>query len=187
MLELLIIGVLTGEDLEIRELRREIEQLRSEVRRSGETKDSDNTKVIMDWLIDSMRELQTEVRDIVSNRNKQQHDIVNNINFENINQKLTKMNADILKLKVTEEKHYSQVEEVKFDLKHFANDNTAATGFSRSKIKPHPERNLSKKNLLNWMTTTDSFSQYIGQMVNNLRNDVSIMRAKIEELNCSCH
>lgn len=183
LLELLVIGALGDRDemMEIRELRREVEQLRSEVRRSGESKDSDNTKVILDWLVDSMKELQSEVRNIVSDRHKQD----NKIYFEKGNHEINKVNEEILKLKVIEEKHYSQLEEVKFDLKHIAIDNAA--GFSRPKFKPHQERNLSKKNLLNWMTTTDSFSQHIEQLVNNLQNDVLMMRAKIEEHNCFCH
>ena len=51
-----------GEDM--RELRGEVEQLRGEVRREGREKGEENTQVLLNWLRETVQELQAEVRNL---------------------------------------------------------------------------------------------------------------------------
>ena len=58
---------------DMRELRREVEQLRNEVRRSREDGESDNNKIIIDWLTESVKELQNEIREVVKKETENKH------------------------------------------------------------------------------------------------------------------
>merc|ERR550525_1480940 len=46
------------------ELRGEVEQLRAEVRRKGREQGEENTKVLVDWLQETVQNLQSEVRSL---------------------------------------------------------------------------------------------------------------------------
>ena len=52
---------------DMRELRREVEQVRNEVRREEEgDRESDNEAVLLSWLVETVKQLQSEVRSLES-------------------------------------------------------------------------------------------------------------------------
>ena len=110
----------TSSSSEVEELRREVEQLRAEVRRDGDNNKDDNAKVIMDWLIESVKQLNTDLRDIVikeEDHGTQETSLQREI--AETKKEMETLKHDLLKLRVSEENHYSQLEEINFDLKHF--------------------------------------------------------------------
>ena len=110
----------TSSSSEVEELRREVEQLRAEVRRDGDNNKDDNAKVIMDWLIESVKQLNTDLRDIVikeEDHGTQETSLQREI--AETKKEMETFKHDLLKMRVSEENHYSQLEEINFDLKHF--------------------------------------------------------------------
>ena len=102
---------------DMRELRREVEQLRNEVRRSREDRDSDNNKIIIDWLTESVKELQSEIREVVKKESENKH-FASEKDVELVNKELKNMKEDYWNLKVEEEKHFAAIELIEFDLHH---------------------------------------------------------------------
>ena len=98
----------------MRELRREVEQLRNEVRRSKEDRESDNNKIIIDWLTESVKEIQSEIREIVIKETEDKH-LASVKDVENVRKELKKIK---LNFKVEEEKHFAAIELIEFDLNH---------------------------------------------------------------------
>ena len=110
----------TSSSSEVEELRREVEQLRAEVRRDGDNNKDDNAKVIMDWLIESVKQLNTDLRDIVikeEDHGTQETSLQREI--AETKKEMETLKHDLLKLRVSEESHYSELEEINFDLKQF--------------------------------------------------------------------
>ena len=99
------------------ELRREVEQLRNEVRRSREDGESDNNKIIIDWLTESVRELQNEIREVVRKETENKH-FASEKDVELVRKELKNVKEDYLNLKIEEEKHFAAIELIEFDLHH---------------------------------------------------------------------
>ena len=116
LLVLVTFTVVMGEDVirDMRELRREVEQLRNEVRRSKEDRESDNNKIIIDWLTESVKEIQSEIREIVIKETEDKH-FASVKDVENVRKELNKIK---LSFKVEEEKHFAAIELIEFDLNH---------------------------------------------------------------------
>ena len=121
LLVLVTFTVVMGEDViseevirDMRELRREVEQLRNEVRRSREDRESDNNKIIIDWLTESVKEIQSEIRELVIKETEEKH-FASVKDVENVRKELKKIK---LNFKVEEEKHFAAIELIEFDLNH---------------------------------------------------------------------
>ena len=121
LLVLVTFTVVMGEDViseevirDMRELRREVEQLRNEVRRSREDRESDNNKIIIDWLTESVKEIQSEIRELVIKETEDKH-FASVKDVENVRKELKKIK---LNFKVEEEKHFAAIELIEFDLNH---------------------------------------------------------------------
>ena len=121
LLVLVTFTVVMGEDViseevirDMRELRREVEQLRNEVRRSKEDRESDNNKIIIDWLTESVKEIQSEIRELVIKETEEKH-FASVKDVENVRKELKKIK---LNFKVEEEKHFAAIELIEFDLNH---------------------------------------------------------------------
>ena len=116
LLVLVTFTVVMGEDVirDMRELRREVEQLRNEVRRSREDRESENNKIIIDWLTESVKEIQSEIREIVIKETEDKH-FASVKDVENVRKELNKIK---LSFKVEEEKHFAAIELIEFDLNH---------------------------------------------------------------------
>ena len=116
LLVLVTFTVVMGEDVirDMRELRREVEQLRNEVRRSKEDRESDNNKIIIDWLTESVKEIQSEIRELVIKETEDKH-FASVKDVENVRKELKKIK---LNFKVEEEKHFAAIELIEFDLNH---------------------------------------------------------------------
>ena len=121
LLVLVTFTVVMGEDVisekvirDMRELRREVEQLRNEVRRSREDRESDNNKIIIDWLTESVKEIQSEIRELVIKETEDKH-FASVKDVENVRKELNKIK---LSFKVEEEKHFAAIELIEFDLNH---------------------------------------------------------------------
>ena len=116
LLVLVTFTMVMGEDVirDMRELRREVEQLRNEVRRSKEDRESDNNKIIIDWLTESVKEIQSEIRELVIKETEDKH-FASVKDVENVRKELNKIK---LSFKVEEEKHFAAIELIEFDLNH---------------------------------------------------------------------
>lgn len=121
LLVLVTFTVVMGEDViseevirDMRELRREVEQLRNEVRRSREDRESENNKIIIDWLTESVKEIQSEIRELVIKETEDKH-FASVKDVENVRKELNKIK---LSFKVEEEKHFAAIELIEFDLNH---------------------------------------------------------------------
>lgn len=121
LLVLVTFTVVMGEDViseevirDMRELRREVEQLRNEVRRSREDRESENNKIIIDWLTESVKEIQSEIRELVIKETEDKH-FASVKDVENVRKELKKIK---LNFKVEEEKHFAAIELIEFDLNH---------------------------------------------------------------------
>ena len=112
---LLVTGTLTLDlqDIvtDIRELRREVEQVRNEVRREeGGSRESDNQAVLLSWLVETVKELQSEMRSLESKLNDgecaQSEDVLR------LQSQLDILRQNNKELKEKEEKDFTAVEEM---------------------------------------------------------------------------
>ena len=103
---------------DISELRREVEQLRSEVRQKEENLPQGNNKeVILDWLKESVGDLKEEVRNLEI---KEMGEVigVKEEELDRVKRDVSDVKEDILKLRVEEERSFSRMEEIGQRLDH---------------------------------------------------------------------
>ena len=102
---------------DIHELRREVEQLRSEVRQKDERFLQSNEKVVLDWLKETVRDLNMEVNSLELKQSGQR--VFDNDNsFVRVRREIIDMKRDILNLRVEEERSLSKIEELEKNVKH---------------------------------------------------------------------
>ena len=102
---------------DMKELRREVEQLRNEVRRDDDRdKKSDNNAVILDWLIETVKELQSETRNLESKLSEE--DCVKAGELRLLQSQINNLRNSNLELKDRQEKNIASLAELKIKLNH---------------------------------------------------------------------
>ena len=112
---LLITGTLTLDlqDIvtDIRELRREVEQVRNEVRREeGGSRESDNEAVLLSWLVETVKELQSEMRSLESKLSD--GECAHSEDVQRLQSQVDILRQNNKELKEKEEKDFTAVEEM---------------------------------------------------------------------------
>ena len=103
---------------DMRELRGELEQLRSEVRRSSEVSQGDNTKILLDWLTDQVKEIQAELRSVVTKLTDSEEMFARREELEHVAVAMGRVDKSVRDMKLSEERQGVKLEEVTFDLNH---------------------------------------------------------------------
>ena len=134
---------------QMRELRGEVEQLRSEVRREGREKGEENTKVLLDWLRETVQDLQAEVRNLELAAERREAEM------QQVMKQMAEMQGEIQQTKV--KKH----------TKHVRN----------GKVVKEP-KHLSKKYLREWMGETREAQNYLSQSVSTLEGRLGSLEAR---------
>lgn len=103
---------------DMRELRGELEQLRSEVRRCSEAGEEDNTKILLDWLTDQVKEIQAELRSVVTKLTDSEAVFARREELELVTLAMGRLDRRVGDVRLTEERQGVRLEEVSFDLNH---------------------------------------------------------------------
>lgn len=103
---------------DMRELRGELEQLRSEVRRCSEAGEEDNTKILLDWLTDQVKEIQAELRSVVTKLTDSEAVFARREELELVSLAMGRLDRRVGDVRLTEERQGVRLEEVSFDLNH---------------------------------------------------------------------
>ena len=119
---LLLLQLLTRtgavEDLEIMkdisELRMEVEQVRNEVRRGDTDRETDNTAVLVDWLVQTVKQLQSEMRSL--ERRISESECAQPADITRLQDQLDSLRSNNLDLKVREERSAALIQEMKIEL-----------------------------------------------------------------------
>ena len=136
---------------QMRELRGEVEQLRSEVRREGREKGEENTKVLLDWLRETVQDLQAEVRNLELAAERREAEM------QHVMKQMAEMQGEIQQTKVHVKKH----------TKHVRN----------GKVVKEP-KHLSKKYLREWMGETEEAQNYLSQSLSSLEGRLGSLEAR---------
>ena len=120
MLVVTSLVVMADSDLtsDMRELRGELEQLRSEVRRCSEVSQGDNTKILLDWLTDQVKEIQAELRNVVTKLTDSQEMFARREEVEHLALVMGRVDKSVRDMRLSEERQGAKLEEVTFDLNH---------------------------------------------------------------------
>ena len=118
---LLLLQLLTRtvavEDLEIMkdisELRMEVEQVRNEVRRGDTDRETDNTAVLVDWLVQTVKQLQSEMRSL---ERISESECAQPADITRLQDQLDSLRSNNLDLKVREERSAALIQEMKIEL-----------------------------------------------------------------------
>ena len=169
-------GDIINNNHEIREIRREIEQLRNEVRRCDETHESENNKIVLDWLTETVRDIKNDLSEVVQNSLKRESQFVTKSDFESSHREIKNFENQLLQIRVEEEKHFSKLEEVDFDLKHLPKEPvTSSKTLSVHKIN---KNHLSKKHLISWMETAEENFLLLFTKLSNIENELIALKKK---------
>ena len=103
---------------DMRELRGELEQLRSEVRRCSEASQEDNTKILLDWLTDQVKEIQAELRSVVTKLTASEAVSARREELERVTLAMGRLDRRVRDMRLSEERQGVRLEEVSFDLNH---------------------------------------------------------------------
>ena len=103
---------------DMRELRGELEQLRSEVRRCSEASQEDNTKILLDWLTDQVKEIQAELRSVVTKLTDSEAVSARREELERVTLAMGRLDRRVRDMRLSEERQGVRLEEVSFDLNH---------------------------------------------------------------------
>lgn len=103
---------------DMRELRGELEQLRSEVRRCSEAGEEDNTKILLDWLTDQVKEIQAELRSVVTKLTDSEAVFARREELELVSLAMGRLDRRVGDIRLSEERQGVRLEEVSFDLNH---------------------------------------------------------------------
>ena len=103
---------------DMRELRGELEQLRSEVRRCSEAGEEDNTKILLDWLTDQVKEIQAELRSVVTKLTDSEAVFARREELELVTLAMGRLDRRVGDVRLSEERQGVRLEEVSFDLNH---------------------------------------------------------------------
>ena len=147
-----------GVEMEMMELRGEVEQLRAEVRREGREQGQENTKVLVDWLQETVQNLQSEVRslELAAERREQE--------MQQVMRQMAEFQGELQTRVHSGKKHNKKREHVES---------------GKGRKEPH---HLSKKYLRQWMSETRETQSKLSETVGTLEGRLT----SVEERNCSC-
>ena len=118
MVTSLVVMASTDMASDMRELRGELEQLRSEVRRCSEASEEDNTKILVDWLTDQVKEIQAELRSVVTKLTDSEAVSARREELELVTLAMGRLDRRVREMRLSEERQGVRLEEVSFDLNH---------------------------------------------------------------------
>ena len=118
MVTSLVVMASTDMASDMRELRGELEQLRSEVRRCSEAGEEDNTKILVDWLTDQVKEIQAELRSVVTKLTDSEAVSARREELELVTLAMGRLDRRVREMRISEERQGVRLEEVSFDLNH---------------------------------------------------------------------
>ena len=142
---------------EMRELRGEVEQLRGEVRREGREKGEENTQVLLNWLRETVQDLQSEVRSLELAAERREAEM------QQVKKQMAELQGEVKQTKV----HH-----VKKHTKHVTKGKAAAKG----------PKHLTKKYLREWMGETVETQSRLSESLTTLEGRL----VSLEGRNCSC-
>ena len=103
---------------DVRELRGELDQLRSEVRRCSAARGEDNTKILLDWLTDQVKEIQAEVRSLVTRTDANEETFARREELLSVNRALGTVDKHVREVELIENRQAAKLEEAYFDMNH---------------------------------------------------------------------
>ena len=103
---------------DVRELRGELDQLRSEVRRCSADRGEDNTKILLDWLTDQVKEIQAEVRSLVTRTDVNEETFARREELLSVNRALGTVDKHVREVELIENRQAAKLEEAYFDMNH---------------------------------------------------------------------
>ena len=103
---------------DVRELRGELDQLRSEVRRCSAVRGEDNTKILLDWLTDQVKEIQAEVRSLVTRTDANEETFARREELLSVNRALGTVDKHVREVELIENRQAAKLEEAYFDMNH---------------------------------------------------------------------
>ena len=103
---------------DVRELRGELDQLRSEVRRCRAGRGEDNTKILLDWLTDQVKEIQAEVRSLVTRTDANEETFARREELLSVNRALGTVDKHVREVELIENRQAAKLEEAYFDMNH---------------------------------------------------------------------
>ena len=118
MVTSLVVMANTDMTSDMREIRGELEQLRSEVRRCSEASQEDNTKILLDWLTDQVKEIQAELRSVVTKLTASEAVSARREELERVTLAMGRLDRRVRDMRLSEERQGVRLEEVSFDLNH---------------------------------------------------------------------
>ena len=118
MVTSLVVMASTDMASDMRELRGELEQLRSEVRRCSEASEEENTKILVDWLTDQVKEIQAELRSVVTKLTDSEAVSARREELELVTLAMGRLDRRVREMRLSEERQGVRLEEVSFDLNH---------------------------------------------------------------------
>ena len=87
-------------------------------RGEGVDSETDNTKILLDWLTDQVKEIQAEMRSVVARLTDSEEVPVRKTELEDVALALGRVDKRVRELRLREERQGAKLEEVTFDLDH---------------------------------------------------------------------
>lgn len=141
---------------DMRELRGEVEQLRGEVRREGREKGEENTQVLLNWLRETVQDLQAEVRSLELAAERREEEM------QQVMKQMAELQGEVqTKVHVKQHAKWGNV--------------------SKGKTAVQEPKHLSKKYLRQWMGRTGEAQRELSESVATLEGRL----VSLEGRNCS--
>ena len=80
--------------------------------------EADNTKILLDWLTDQVKEIQAEMRSVMTRLTDSEEELVRKKELEDVALALGRVDQRLQDLRLREERLGAKLEEVTFDLNH---------------------------------------------------------------------
>lgn len=167
---------------DMRELRGELEQLRSEVRRCSEAGEEDNTKILLDWLTDQVKEIQAELRSVVTKLTDSEAVFARREELELVSLAMGRLDRRVGDIRLTEERQGVRLEEVSFDLNHLkpekqTNNNLQTFTFEKKNRNHKKHKHLTKKHLASWMTDMEERNDHVENVIQLLQKELTEVKS----------
>ena len=95
-----------------------IQVRRCSERGAGVDSEADNTKILLDWLTGQVKEIQAEMRSVVTRLTDSEEVPVRKTELEDVALALGRVDKRVRELRLREERQGAKLEEVTFDLDH---------------------------------------------------------------------
>lgn len=167
---------------DMRELRGELEQLRSEVRRCSEASEEDNTKILLDWLTDQVKEIQAELRSVVTKLTDSEAVFARREELELVSLAMGRLDRRVGDVRLSEERQGVRLEEVSFDLNHLkpekqTNNNLQTFTFEKKNRNHKKHKHLTKKHLASWMTDMEERNDHVENVIQLLQKELTEVKS----------